>query len=74
MFIHENNIYSDHFQIIDNVEINLEYQENDWMGEDKYSPIKVGETFTDVEFLDYDNNKIKLKLRESFCSPFFYVS
>ena len=60
LFINEHNIYSDHFQIIDNVDINLEYQENDWMEDDKYSPIKVGEIFTDVEFLDYNNKKIKL--------------
>ena len=62
LHIKDQNIYSDSFTIIDNV--NIDYyidnrEEDSWMDEE-YSPIKIGETFTDVTFLDYDNNEIKL--------------
>lgn len=60
LFIEKNNIYSDYFQIIDNVEIR-EPEEDDWFSDDEeYSSIRIGEQFTDVTFTDYNNKEIKL--------------
>ena len=60
LFIEKNNIYSDYFQIIDNVEIR-EPEEDDWFSDDEeYSSIRIGEQFTDVTFIDYNNKEIKL--------------
>jgi len=62
LFIDDNNVYSDDFQIIDNVDINNKPEdEGDWiLDNDEYSPIKIGDTFTDATFTDYDNNDMKL--------------
>ena len=58
LFIEENNIYSDYFQIIDNVEIKPN-EEEDWFADDEeYSPIRIGDEFTDVTFTNYDNKNI----------------
>ena len=60
LFIDENNIYSDYFQIIDNVEIK-ENDDEDWFSDnEEYSPIRIGEKFTDVTFTDFNNQQIKL--------------
>ena len=60
LFIEKNNIYSDYFQIIDNVEIR-ESEEDDWFSDDEeYSSIRIGEQFTDVTFTDYNNKELKL--------------
>ena len=60
LFIEKNNIYSDYFQIIDNVEIR-EPEEDDWFSDDEeYSSIRIGEQFTDVTFTDYNNKELKL--------------
>ena len=59
LFIEENNIYTDYFEVMENVEINLNVDDEDWM-DDEYSPLKIGEAFTDVTFLDYDNNELNL--------------
>ena len=66
LFINDNNIYSDDFKIIDNVDIqsyieNDTWGDDDWMDDDDgYSPIEIGESFTNATFLDYDSNEIKL--------------
>ena len=61
LFIKDHSVYSDNFKVIDNVTIN-HYQNEDeyWMDDDEYSPIRVGEQFTDVTFLDYDNKEVQL--------------
>ena len=59
LFIEEDNIYSDYFRIIDNVEIKPN-EEEDWFADDEeYSPIRIGDTFTDVTFTDYNNETIR---------------
>ena len=71
LFIEENNIYSDYFQIIDNVEIN-QNQDDDWFSDDEeYAPIKIGDTFTDVTFTDYNNNEITFS---NFKNQFIFVT
>lgn len=59
LFIEENNIYTDYFEVMENVEIHLNVDDENWM-DDEYSPLKIGEAFTDVTFLDYDNNELNL--------------
>jgi len=63
LFIEDNNVFSDNFDIIENVNINFEannLDDENWMDDDEYSAIKVGEVFSDATFLDYDNKEIKL--------------
>jgi len=61
LFIEENNIYSDYFRIIDNVDVNQVNNGDDWMmDDDEYSPIRIGDNFTDVTFTNYNNNQVKL--------------
>ena len=58
--IKDNNIYSDSFQIIGNVDINLDENDDNWMDDDEYPPLKVGEKFSDATFSNYDNKIVKL--------------
>ena len=71
LFIEKNNIYSDYFQIIDNVEIR-EPEEDDWFSDDEeYSSIRIGEQFTDVTFTDYNNKEVKLS---DFNNEFTFIT
>ena len=71
LFIEDNNVYSDYFQIIDNVEI-TQNQEDDWFADDEeYSSIRIGDSFTDVTFKDYNNNDIKLS---DFDDEFMFIT
>ena len=39
----------------------VRYEEDDfWMEDDEYSPLRVGEIFSDATFLDFESNKISL--------------
>ena len=62
LFIEENNFYSDNFKILDNVDIKHYKNDNDeyWMDDNEYSPLRIGETFSDVTFLDFNNNEVAL--------------
>ena len=71
LFIEENNIYSDYFQIIDNVEIKPN-EEEDWFADDEeYSPIRIGDKFTDVTFTNYDNKNISFS---DFNDKFMFIT
>ena len=71
LFIGENDIYSDYFQIIDNVEINP-HQEDDWFSDDEeYSSIRIGDKFSDATFMDYDNNEVKIS---DFNNQFMFIT
>ena len=72
LFIKGNDVYSDNFNIIDNVDIS-HYKENEddfWM-DDEYSPLRVGEAFNDATFLDFDSNEVKLS---DFEDDFMFVT
>ena len=72
LFIKGNDVYSDNFNIIDNVDIS-HYKENEddfWM-DDEYSPLRVGEAFNDATFLDFNSNEVKLS---DFEDDFMFVT
>ena len=69
LYIEENNIYSDNFEVKDNVDIALHDGEDNWLDEE-YT-LKIGENFTDVSFLDYNNNNIKLS---DFKDQFMFIT
>ena len=60
LFIKGNNVYSDNFNIIDNVDISHYEVDDFWMEDDEYSPLRVGEIFSNATFLDFESNKISL--------------
>jgi len=62
LFIKENNIYSDKFKIIDNVDTYYHKDTSDdfWIEDDEYSPINIGDKFSNATFIDFNNKKIEL--------------
>ena len=65
LFIKGNDVYSDNFNIIENVDISHYGEEDFWMDDDEYSPLRVGEIFTDATFLDFKGKKIQLSNYEN---------
>jgi len=55
-----NNGYGTHFNIIDNVTVEVKDSDAFWDDDDPYSPIDIGDTITDVTFNDMFGNPVKL--------------